>query len=555
MPKLTPLFPRPASGHAPADHYADHYDDQYMAYFPLSVAVAGKPIIICGGGVEAVAKVRLLLKTKAHLHVFADDFAPELMRWAHQAKLTLHKGMPHRQDIQSALFGYIAYEGEQDISHLKSMFDKAGKFVCVVDNKQASSFITPALIDRAPVTIAITSEGFAPVFVRQLKSRIEQLLPSSTGRLIRLAGALRPLAQTLPQGYKRRQFWHEIFTKAGPHILSSVAKSNQYDRLAQKAHALIQHLTAPPPAPHIVPVNPQQEPAQTPAQTLPETPHIHFVSAGPGDACHLTLAAHQLLHEGDVIIHDRLISDSVLELCRREARFISVGKTGFDTHSTRQSDINHMLIDEAKKGGMVIRLKGGDASIFARLDEEIAALDAENISFSILPGVTAASAMAADMGVSLTRRAGRSEGRGAGGREEGGRGAVRRVNFITGYQLGGYAEHDWRALSRSDAVTAIYMGKQAANYIQGRLLMFGADRTMPVTVGWNIASPHARWLSTHLGEVGADINSVEHGSEGREVQGPAVILLGLAAHPHSKASQLAEAVLRPTSMTAQDMLL
>lgn len=459
-----------------------------LEYFPINLRVGGRAIAVCGATEDSLAKVRLLLKTAAQITVYHDGSDEDaayhtFLGLAAEQKIELVLGEPSDKNLAQAVMGYIGYEQAERRQALRARFVAAGTAVCLIDDKAASDFITPAIIDRAPITIAIGSEGLAPVMVRRLKSQIEKILPVSVGPLARLAGGLREAASSLPKGAVRRRFWTEIFEKIGPKILSKYSAEQQPQALRTQADKLINDL-------HAAPAG---------------TPFVTFVSAGPGHAGMLTRDGEAALHQADIVLHDRLVSPSVLELCRREARFIDVGKKGFGPAIT-QSDINQHLIEAAKTGQNVVRLKGGDAGLFGRLDEETGALHAHNIGFVILPGVTSAAAMAAQMGISLSQR-----------------GRNRRVSFCTGYQLGGYADQDWRQLAEKGAVTAIYMGRKAASFVQGRLLMFGAAEDMPVTIASSVGCPQARWTPTNLANMTQTLS--QHDKEA-----PLLILLGL--HPH-----------------------
>lgn len=237
-------------------------------------------------------------------------------------------------------------------------------------------------------------------------------------------------------------------------------------------------------------------------------PAVTFVGAGPGAADHLTLGALRALQGADVVIHDRLVGAEILALIPATTRRIDMGKAGFGP-SALQSDINATLVATALTGARVVRLKGGDCGIFGRLDEEIEALEAAGISFGILPGLTASTVAAAAIGQSLTRR---------------GRNASLRI--VTGHDMDGFAEQDWRAMARPGEVTAIYMGKKSARFIQGRLMMHGADAATAVTLVENVSRSDQRVLATTLAALPEAAQALE---------GPAVILLGLAPRQASAA--------------------
>ncbi|MBK8441354.1 MAG: uroporphyrinogen-III C-methyltransferase [Rhodobacter sp.] len=233
--------------------------------------------------------------------------------------------------------------------------------------------------------------------------------------------------------------------------------------------------------------------------TLPSP--VLFVGAGPGAADHLTLGAARALQEAEVVLHDRLVGDEVLALIPDHVRRVDVGKEGFGP-TTTQAAINALLVAQARTGARVVRLKGGDCGVFGRLDEEIAALEAAGLAFAVLPGLTTASAAAAAIGQSLTRR-----GRNAG------------LRILTGHVMEGFAEQDWKGLARSGEVAAIYMGKKSARFLQGRLMMHGADPATPVTVVENASRADQRILAASLATLPAIV---------ADAAGPAILLYGLA---------------------------
>lgn len=230
---------------------------------------------------------------------------------------------------------------------------------------------------------------------------------------------------------------------------------------------------------------------------------VSFVGAGPGDPDLLTRGALREIERADVVIHDRLVSPEILRLAGRSARLVAAGKEGFGP-STAQADINDIVIGHARRGARVVRLKSGDPTVFGRLDEEIAACETAGIDWRILPGITAASAAVAAIGQSLTRR--------------GRNGSVR---LLTGHDVQGFAEQDWLGLARPGEVAAIYMGKRAARFVQGRLLMHGAARATPVTVVENASRPDQRILASTLDRLSSDLETAGPA-------GAALILLGLA---------------------------
>ncbi len=447
-----------------------------MDHFPIFLATEGRRIVVSGGGDAALAKLRLLLKTTARISVFAANPAPEISDWAAHGKLTLiPRAFDHGDTICAALF-YAANEDAAEDKRTAAIARAEGALVNIVDNLADSAFITPAIVDRDPVTVAIGTEGAAPVLARAIKADLEERLPHSLGALARIGKTFRAAANALPFGRARRDFWRDYYFNAGPKAMGA-----GQEHVGPALESLLNdHLTR------------EARPG-----------HVAFVGGGPGDPELLTLKARRALDEADVVIYDRLISPEILELARREALMIDVGKEGFGP-STSQETINDLLIEHARTGAQIVRLKSGDATVFGRLDEEIDAIDAHGIGWHIVPGITAASAAVASIGQSLTRR---------------GRNAS--VRFLTGHDMKGFADHDWAALARPGEVAAIYMGKKSARFVQGRLLMHGADRATPVTVIENASRPDQQVLETTLNHMAEDIAAAQ-------MSGPALTFLGLA---------------------------
>ncbi|MEL6645234.1 MAG: siroheme synthase CysG [Pseudomonadota bacterium] len=456
-----------------------------MKHFPIFLAVEGRRIVVSGGGEAAIAKLRLLLKTEAHLTVIAAEIAPEIARWAEEGRLTtLPRAMEPGDATCAALF-YAANDDELEDARVTRLAHADGALTNWVDNLGQSQFITPAIVDRDPVTVAIGTEGAAPVLARRIKADLEERLSPTLGTLARIGKAFRARAEALPFGRPRRAFWADYYDRAGPAALSEGEGAVE----PALETLLDAHLTA------------EARPG-----------HVDFVGAGPGDPDLLTLKARKALDAADVVIHDRLITPEILELARREALIIDVGKEGFGP-STPQEHINALLVEHGAQGAHVVRLKSGDATIFGRLDEEIEAVSDAGLAYTIVPGITSASAAVATIGQSLTRR---------------GRNAS--VRFLTGHDMKGFADHDWAALARPGEVAAVYMGKRAARYVQGRLMMHGADPATPVTVIENASRPDQRVLETTLSRLEPDLGEAN-------LTGPALMLYGLAPRAALTAAQ------------------
>ena len=447
-----------------------------MDHFPIFLATEGRRIVLSGGGDAALAKLRLLMKSRAQLTVFAETPAPEIKIWAADGKLRLVlRKMAPGDTLCAALF-YAADEDADEDARTAAIARADGALVNIVDNLSDSQFITPAIVDRDPVTVAIGTEGAAPVLARAIKADLEERLPTRLGTLARIGKTFRQAAETLSFGRPRRDFWRDYYFNAGPRAIEAGEKAVE----PALSSLLEDHLAR------------KSRPG-----------HVAFVGAGPGDPELLTMKARRALDEADVIIHDRLIASEILELARREATLIDAGKEGFGPSMT-QEDINALIVEHAGTGAQVVRLKGGDATMFGRLDEEIDAVDAAGIAWHIVPGITSASAAVAAIGQSLTKRQRNAS-----------------VRFLTGHDMKGFADHDWKALAGPDQVAAIYMGKKAARFIQGRLLMHGADPATPVTVIENASRADQQILATTLGQMEPTISNAG-------LKGPALVFFGLA---------------------------
>ena len=448
-----------------------------MQHFPIFIAVQNRQIVLSGGGEAAVAKLRLLMKTEAKIVTFAAKACDEIKTWAAQDRLQLVPRALNSGDVTGAVLFYAANENAEEDARAANIAKAEGALVNIVDNLAESQFITPAIVDRDPVTVAIGTEGAAPVLARAIKADIEAQLPTSLGILARIGKAFRDRASALPYGRRRRDFWSDFYFRAGPRAF---AKSGPEALKTALSDLLDMHMS------------------KTPRQG-----HVAFVGAGPGDPDLLTLRARRLLDHADVVLHDRLVTPEILELARREAHIIDVGKTSFGP-ATSQGDINAMLCVHALKGAQVVRLKGGDPTLFGRLDEELDACDTHRIAWSIVPGITAASAAVASIGQSLTKR--------------------RRnvaVRFLSGQDINGFADHDWALLARPDEIVALYMSTASARFIQGRLLMHGAAAETPITLVENASRPNERVVTTTL----ADLAQCH---QSHAFKGPVISLYGLA---------------------------
>ena len=458
-----------------------------MRHFPIFLDLTGRRIVVSGAGECAVSKLRLLLKTDANIAVFGLSPVPQVQSWAAEGRIDLVERAIEDGDAEGASLLYAANEDEQEDARAAAIGRKAGALVNIVDDLDGSQFITPAIVDRDPVTVAIGTEGAAPVLARSIKAELEERLPASLGVLARIGQAFRERAAMIAQGRGRRDFWSRYYSGEGDAALKQGGEAGVHARLEELLTDAI--------------------------ETRPRAGHVALIGAGPGDPDLLTVKARRLIHEADVLLHDRLVPQAIIELARREALIIETGKTGYGP-SWKQEDINALLIEHGLQGAQVARLKSGDPAIFGRLDEELDALDEAGISWEIVPGITSASAAAAASGLSLTKRGRNSS-----------------IRFLTAREVEGFAEHEWRDLAKPGAGAAIYMGVRAASFLRGRLMMHGAKADTPVTVVENASRIDQKTIATTLLALPDAIADAG-------VTGPAVLLYGMTPRKAATAVQV-----------------
>jgi len=460
-----------------------------MRYLPIHVDTKDARILIIGGEGAAEAKLRTLIKTEAQLNVISPEISPEIRRWAEQG-LLFHIARDFQpSDLDGVRLVYAATEDDDLNLEIGNLARAQGLLVNAADQKNACDFITPALVDRSPVIVSIGTEGTSPSLARAVKTDLEARLPSGLGKLALIINTLRAKVKAaIPPLAKRQLFWADIFD--GKDLVSQLRVSGE-DLTQRVEDKLAGHVKD-------------------------KVGHVSLVGAGPGNPDLLTLAARQKLHSADVVVYDRLVSQGVLDFGRREAEYIYVGKEPGGT-STPQPEINAIIIEKALEGLTVVRLKSGDPLIFGRADEEIDAMEIAGVTYDIVPGITSAASAAAEIGASLTTR-----------------GHNKAVSFLTGHDAKGFAEHDWKGLAAGGARAAVYMGVGASGFIQGRLLMHGAAKDLPVTVVENASRDGQIIVATTLERLSDDIKA--HG-----IKGPAILLLGYAPRSIAESSFKTEA--------------
>lgn len=345
-----------------------------MRYLPIHIDLRGRKVLVFGAGPAAEAKLRTLLKTEAELIVASDSPGQEVQRWAKDGKLTIVQSA----DMDGAALIYAATEDPDENLRLAEKARALGIRVNAADMPAGCDFITPALVDRSPVAVSIGTEGASPGLARALKSDLESRLPSDLGQTaLAIKGLRDALKVEEPDIAKRQALWADVLGSGLSDItgLDPQTVTNRYQKAREQ----------------------RSERLQTQAG------HVHIVGAGPGDPDLLTVGALRVMHSADVIVYDRLVSDEVLSLCRREAEYVYVGKQA-GKPSARQDEINRILVEKALDGHRVVRLKSGDPLVFGRAEEEFSALDSADIGYTIHPGITSATAAAASLRHSLTVR-------------------------------------------------------------------------------------------------------------------------------------------------------
>lgn len=451
-----------------------------MRVFLASIPLEGAKVVVVGGGEPALAKLRLFLNSPADLVWFTPDGAPAALETPPTAP-TPKARLPDAADLRGARMVFIALSDIALARRIAEAARKAGAQVNIVDQPAFSDFHTPALIDRDDVVVGVATGGNAPILARDLRSRIEAVLPQGVASVAQLAGELRgAVKDAIPDFLARRRFWEKAFRSPAADLAAD-------GRMAEARREMVRLLN--------VAAAPRDEAAQG---------IVHIVGAGPGDPELLTLKALRALQDADVIIHDKLVSNEVLDRARRDARRIYVGKTRGD-HSVPQHQIEQLMIEEARAGHRVVRLKGGDPFVFGRGGEELEAVRAAGIEAIVVPGVTAALACAASTGLPLTHRD-----------------HAQAVTFVTGQPKPGGQAADWTRLAAPNHTLAVYMGAGQAAEIASNLIAAGRDGATPVAVVENGSRPDQRTLKGRLDDLAALVARMA-------LAGPALLFIGETA--------------------------
>ncbi|HCU2336344.1 siroheme synthase CysG [Klebsiella sp. 141240] len=442
-----------------------------MDHLPIFCQLRDRDCLLVGGGDIAERKARLLLDAGARLTVNSRRFTPQFQVWAEEQMLTLAQGDFNPALLDNCWLAIAATDDDVVNQQVSEAAESRRIFCNVVDAPRQASFIMPSIIDRSPLMVAVSSGGTSPVLARLLREKLESLLPLHLGQIARYAGQLRSrVKKQFATVGERRRFWEKLFVNDG--LAQSLANDDR-QAVADTTERLLN-------------------------EPLEHRGEVVLVGAGPGDAGLLTLKGLQQIQQADVVVYDRLVSDDIMNLVRRDADRVFVGKrAGY--HCVPQEEINQILLREAQSGKRVVRLKGGDPFIFGRGGEELETLCAAGIPFSVVPGITAASGCSAYSGIPLTHRD-----------------FAQGVRLITGHLKTG-SDLDWQNLAAEKQTLVFYMGLNQAPAIREKLIAHGMAADMPAAIVENGTAVNQKVVTGTLDRL--DIMA-------QQMASPALIIVG-----------------------------
>ncbi len=409
-----------------------------MDFLPIFLNIKEGRTLVVGGGEVSARKTSLLLKAQARVQIVAPELCPTLQALARDGKVEYSARNFQDMDLDGCNLAFAATDDSALNRHISELAKAQQLPVNVVDQPELCTFIMPSIIDRSPVVAAVSTGGASPVLARLIRTRLEALIPASYGRLAELVRNYRQQVKekfSIPS--ERRIFWEKV-------LRGGVAERVFSGHMDEADSAM------------------QQALAET-EQTSP-TGEVYLVGGGPGDPDLLTFRALRLMQQADVVVYDRLVASAVMEMTRRDAEHIYVGKER-DHHAMRQEEINQLLVKLAKQGKRVVRLKGGDPFIFGRGGEEIDTLAAEGIPFQVVPAITAASGCAAYSGIPLTHRD-----------------YAQSVTMVTGHLKDGSIDLNWEQLANPNQTIVFYMGLHGLPVICEQLMAHGVSPDMPIAL-------------------------------------------------------------------------
>ncbi|WP_373766774.1 siroheme synthase CysG [Glaesserella sp.] len=408
-----------------------------MNYLPIFVDLKQRPVLVVGGGHVAARKIDALLKAQAIVKVVAEKLHRSLQKLADEGKIEWYATTFQDEQVNQA---YLIIAATDDNALNQRVFHAAEsqqRLVNVVDEQSLCSYIFPSIVDRSPVQIAISSGGASPVLIRLLREKLETLIPQNVGIMSDISARWRNAVKNqFAHLTQRRRFWEKLFTNQA---FQRFTENHQIEQ----AEALLQ----------------RELEAENPI-----IGEVSLVGAGPGDAGLLTLKGLQTIQQADVVLYDALVSEAVLELVRRDADKVFVGKRA-GKHSVAQEETNQLLVKYAKQGKRVVRLKGGDPFVFGRGGEELETLKSAGIPFTVVPGITAALGAAAYAGIPLTHRD-----------------HAQTAMFITGHLKPNGTALKWETLAQGNQTLVVYMGTINAKELSERLQQHGRAADTPVAI-------------------------------------------------------------------------
>jgi len=450
-------------------------------FIPICLAIRGRPCLVVGGGTVAARKVELLLQAGGEVTVVAPQLCSALAELQDKGKIIHHASRFAARDLEKCFLVIAATDDSLVNRHIAELCHARGIPVNVVDQLTLCSFIVPAIINRSPVLIAVSTGGSSPVLARLLREHLESLIPAAYGRLATLIASFREKVQQRVPVPHRRAFWEKILRGSVAEMVFSGRESAARDALESALAGDMREAES--------------------------TGEVYLVGAGPGDPDLLTLRALRLMQQADVVLFDRLVSPAVLELTRRDAERIYVGKAR-NQHTLCQEETNQLLVKLAKQGKRVLRLKGGDPFIFGRGGEEIQTLSQEGISFQVVPGITAASGCAAYAGIPLTHRD-----------------YAQSCVFVTGNLKNGAINLNWNSLVQPQQTVVIYMGLHGIEIIFKKLMEYGLPADFPAALVEQGTTPMQR---VHI----ATLESLAEHVKNTDVRAPTLIIVGEVVKLH-----------------------
>ncbi len=455
-----------------------------MKYFPVFIDAQYTHCLIVGAGEVAARKLELILKTPAKITVVSPWVSDTVAKLVKEHNITLHHRVFEHADLQGQNLVFVATDKPDVNQYIHDTAHASGILVNVVDNTPLCKFITPSIVDRSPIIIAMSSGGVAPVLLRYIRQKLESVLPHKISLLGDFSEKFRnKVKSALSSVTDRRYFWEDVLDgDIGENVLqgNSQQAEQQLDTALEKYQA-----------------------GEKPAG------QVYLVGAGPGDPDLLTFRALRLMQKADVVVYDRLVSPDILELVRRDAEKIYVGKAK-SNHTIPQNEINDLLAKLALEGNRVVRLKGGDPFIFGRGGEEIQTLIEHGVEFQVVPGITAATGAATYAGIPLTHRD-----------------HAQSVTFATGHLRDNSIDLNWKALAQNQQTLVFYMGLTGLPIICKELIANGLDATTPIALIENATRVNQKVVTGTLEDILDNPLTAE-------VKPPTLIIVGTVVTLHSQ---------------------